>query len=68
MITKKQQKTKNPKRFTEDEDVLLAQCVGKADKIDWNEIASHFKDRTARQVRERWNLYLRRKPEWQHYR
>ena len=49
---------KNPKRFTEDEDVLLAQCVGNADKIDWNVIASHFKDRSARQVRERWNLYL----------
>ena len=58
MFFRRSRKTKNPKRFTEDEDVLLAQCVGNADKIDWNEIASHFKDRSARQVRERWNLYL----------
>ena len=57
-MLKKTRKVKTPKRFTEEEDVLLAQCVGSAERIDWNKIASQFKGRTSRQVRERWNLYL----------
>ena len=58
IMSTKKNKTKKPKRFTEEEDKLLAKCVAQSDPINWNEIAKHFDGRTTRQVRERWTLYL----------
>lgn len=51
-------KRRIPHRFTEEEDALLAKCVANATEIDWYQISKQFKDRTSRQLRERWNLYL----------
>lgn len=51
-------KQRRPKRFTEEEDILLAKCIKESKMVDWNFIASFFKNRTTRQVRERWNTYL----------
>ena len=57
-MVNKRNRAKKPKRFTEEEDKLLARCVAQTEKVNWNEISKHFSGRTTRQVRERWTLYL----------
>ena len=52
--TKKFKKSK----FTPDEDQKLRELVDPSGRNDWSEIAKHFTNRNARQVKERWEYYL----------
>ena len=50
---------KKPKqKFTPEEDAKLTSYVRIYGTDDWNEIASFFDDRSARQLKERWFNYL----------
>ena len=52
-------KTKTPRHFTPEEDKLLVTLVaGNTGKTKWSRISAHFPDRTTRQCRERYTLYL----------
>ena len=45
-------------KFTSSEDELLRELVKPEGRNDWAEIATHFSNRNARQVKERWEYYL----------
>jgi hypothetical protein len=45
-------------KFTPKEDQLLLHLVSKFGKQNWQEIAKSFPDRTIRQLRERYNIYI----------
>jgi hypothetical protein len=54
-----QQSAGSRRRFTAEEDALLRQLVGQFPADSWAEIASRFPGRTTRQVRERYEHYLK---------
>jgi hypothetical protein len=45
-------------RFSQEEDQRLRALVVQSGPSDWNLIAQHFHDRSARQCRDRWKHYL----------
>lgn len=59
MINAFNTETSQRTRFTKEEDELLRQLVNSNEQPNWNEVARHMKNRTARQCRERYNNYLR---------
>ncbi|OHT05498.1 hypothetical protein TRFO_26770 [Tritrichomonas foetus] len=44
--------------FTEEEDAKLVRIMETTEFHNWSEVASHFENRNARQVRDRWTNYL----------
>jgi hypothetical protein len=45
-------------KFSKTEDAVLTELVSMFGEEDWKQIASHMINRTVRQCRERWKLYL----------
>jgi hypothetical protein len=45
-------------RFTEQEDKKLIDLIGKYSEFQWEEIKKQFPNRSLRQLKDRWRLYL----------
>ena len=56
--TKEKAKKFKKAKFTHAEDQVLKELVKADGPNDWNAISSHFVNRNARQVKERWEYYL----------
>ena len=59
IVHKKYHHTQPRHPFTKVEDELLFSLCKDQNEIKWKVVASHFKDRTPRQCRERYNHYVR---------